>query len=143
MQAHDAEISVESVPHVKTEFPIFLPRSDKAVWPSKEILTELADSGNERSLPVDDENIILDVIRKTLIQLGYRVDTDISSHSALAAFQNTPDEYDLVITDMTTLGMTDYKLLDEIARMKSNIPIILCSGYNEKFDRELLLGVRV
>lgn len=143
VQAHGGEIRVESEPNVKTEFSVYLPLSDKAVKPSEEILTELAHPGNERILLVDDEEMILEVISKTLIQLGYRVDTYINSHAALAAFQNTPDEYDLVVTDMTMPGMTGYKLSEEISRIRSNIPIILCSGYNEKFDRETLLGVGV
>jgi DNA-binding NtrC family response regulator len=141
VKAHGGEIRVESVPNVKTAFSVYLPLTDKTVTPSDEIITEFAPPGNESILLVDDEGMILDVISKTLIKLGYRVDTYINSRSALVAFRNAPEEYDLVVTDMRMPGMTGYNLSEEISRIRSNIPIILCSGYNEKFDRETLLGV--
>jgi DNA-binding NtrC family response regulator len=143
VKAHGGEIRVDSIPNVKTEFSVYLPLTDKTVKPSDEIVAEFAPPGNERILLVDDEDMILDVISKTLIKLGYRVDTYINSRSALVAFRNAPEEYDLVITDMTMPGMTGYKLSEEISQIRSNIPIILCSGYNEKFDQPTLLGVGI
>jgi len=143
VKAHGGEIRVDSVPNVRTEFAVFLPLSDKAVQPSETIKTELAPPGNERILLVDDEDMILDVIGQTLVQLGYRVDAHDNSQAALSAFQLAPDSYDLVVTDMTMPGMTGYKLSQELSRIRSNIPIILCSGYNEKFDESTLRDVGV
>jgi signal transduction histidine kinase len=45
-----------------------------------------------------------------------------------------PDQFDLVITDMTMPGMTGAQLSAAILQIRPDIPIILCSGFNEKID---------
>ena len=58
-------------------------------------------SGTERILFVDDEPDQIDLNRQLLEHLGYTVDCLDDSTRALARFEEKPDGYDVVITDMT------------------------------------------
>ena len=42
-----------------------------------------------------------------------------------------PRRFDLMVTDMTMPQMTGLKLSQKILSLNPNIPIILCTGYNE------------
>jgi CheY-like chemotaxis protein len=50
---------------------------------------------------VDDEAFQVDLASKILGGLGYRVTAVNSSEQALDLYRKRPDDFDLVITDMT------------------------------------------
>jgi DNA-binding NtrC family response regulator len=54
----------------------------------------------------------------------------------LASFQNTPDRFDLVITDQTMPMMTGEVLVQELRKIRPDIPIILCTGYSHRIDAD-------
>ena len=55
---------------------------------------------------------------------------------AFETFKNTPDEFDLVITDQTMPEMTGSELSRRILQVKSDAPIILCTGYSNLIDKD-------
>jgi CheY-like chemotaxis protein len=59
-------------------------------------------------------------------------------------FKKQPDQFDLVITDMTMPKMTGDRLSAEILSVRKDMPIILFTGYNDKISKEkaLTLGIR-
>ena len=71
-----------------------------------------------------------------LERLGYSVATRTSSIEALELFKAGPDRFDLVITDIIMPNMTGDKLAREIIDIRNDIPVVLCSGYSEKFTRQ-------
>ena len=112
---------------------------------NKEIKTNLsAMGGNERILCVDDEKEIVRVEQQILERLGYLVTSKSSGVEALAAFQITPDNYDLVITDMSMPDITGIKLVEQLIKIRKDIPIILCTGFSEKISEEKMktLGIK-
>ena len=100
--------------------------------------------GTERILFVDDEKAGVDAIHPMLEGLGYKVTARTSSVEALEAFRNKPQGFDLVITDMTMPNMTGKDLAKEIMSIRSDIPIILCTGFSEKIDEKRAeeMGIR-
>jgi CheY-like chemotaxis protein len=66
--------------------------------------------------------------------LGYRVVSRTSSIEALEAFRSAPDKFSLVITDQTMPNMTGLQLTKEIRNIRSDIPIILCTGFSESVN---------
>ena len=74
--------------------------------------------------------------RQMLERLGYEVDAKMSSIEALELFRSKPDQFDLVITDLTMPKMTGDKLVKEILNIRPDIPIILCTGFSEKIDEK-------
>lgn len=100
-------------------------------------------SGNEHILLVDDEDLILEVEEMQLKALGYRVTIQNSSLNALKLFRLNPGEFDLVITDLSMPNMTGVQLAEEFLKIRPDIPLIICSGLNEKNNQEKakLVGV--
>jgi len=100
--------------------------------------------GNERVLLVDDEESIVAATQMILERLGYTITTRTSSIEALEAFRNNPGGFDLVITDMTMPNMTGKELAMELMAIRSNIPVILCTGFSEKIGerRAREIGIR-
>jgi CheY-like chemotaxis protein len=102
-----------------------------------------ARKGNERILLVDDEKQIIDIEQQILERLGYQVTPKTDSEEALEEFAALPDQFDLVITDMTMPKMTGYQLACKLMDIKPNIPVILCTGYNETITEEKALAMGI
>ena len=77
-------------------------------------------------------------------KLGYSVTIRHSSVDALTLFESTPDDFDLVLTDMIMPGMTGAQLAVEMMKIRHDIPIILCTGYTKNFaaDSALKVGIK-
>ena len=93
-------------------------------------------AGTERILFVDDEPALVHIGKQTLESLGYQVTTRTSSIEALELFKAKPEEFDLVITDMTMPNMTGDDLAEELMQIRPKIPVILCTGYSAKINQQ-------
>ncbi len=71
-----------------------------------------------------------------LERLGYKVAIELDSLKALNIFNENPDRFDLVITDQTMPEMTGSELAQKILQIRSDIPVILCTGYSNLIDEE-------
>ena len=66
------------------------------------------------------------------MRLGYDVTVSTDSRDALSFFRSKPEEFDLVITDMTMPNMTGVELARELIKIRQEIPVILCTGYTAR-----------
>ncbi len=119
-----------------TTFDVYLPEIDadlidEQVPDSEEMIT-----GSGNILVVDDEPVLINLMTQMLERLGYKVASSTSSPEGLQLFKDNPDQYDLVITDMTMPKMTGDTLAKEILAVRKNTPVILCTGYNEHISKE-------
>jgi len=126
---HGGGISFTSEQGKGTTFHVFLPRTDLR----EEITQESASfqplpGGRERILFLDDEKDLVFAGQKLLEKLGYDVVAGTDSLKALEVFRSQPDRFDLVITDQTMPHMTGERLAREILSLRSDVPIILCTG---------------
>ena len=119
-----------------TTFDIYLPLMEKTDRTESLTETEGRQGGKERILLVDDEESIARLEAQILTRLGYDVTFHATSQKALGAFQDDPDGFDLIITDMTMPEMTGDQLAMEISRIKPDIPIIICTGFSERISKE-------
>jgi CheY-like chemotaxis protein len=71
-----------------------------------------------------------------LTRLGYEVVTCTGSLEALEVFRAAPQSFDLVITDQTMPQMTGETLARELRHLRSDIPIILCTGFSHTITAE-------
>ena len=92
--------------------------------------------GHENILFVDDEPDLVDVGLQMLTMLGYRVTAINDSQEALDRFRQSPQKFDLVITDMTMPRMTGDVLSQHLLAVRPDLPIIICTGYSDKVDPE-------
>jgi excisionase family DNA binding protein len=81
-----------------------------------------------RILVVDDESSIRDLLSKTLALAEYDVDTASDGRSALERLRLYP--YDLLIADLRMPGIDGLSVIREAKRLKSNLPVIIITGYS-------------
>ena len=55
---------------------------------------------------------------------------------ALDLFSAQPVRFDLVITDLTMPDMTGDKLTSELMKIRPDIPVIICTGYEKKISKK-------
>ncbi|MGD1986630.1 MAG: response regulator, partial [Desulfobacterales bacterium] len=128
-------ITVDSEVGKGSTFHVYLPTIRRELAKEEEIQKPLP-MGYEHILLVDDEQPLVDIGKQMLERLGYTVDTRTSSIEALKLFEADPNRFDLVITDIVMPNMSGDKLADKIIGIRSDIPIVLCTGYSEKFTRQ-------
>jgi CheY-like chemotaxis protein len=99
---------------------------------------------NGRVLVVDDEQSVATFMHDLLESWGLEVTIAGSAVDAAAEVSRDAQRFDLVITDQMMPRMTGTQLARELGRMRSDLPVILYTGFNEGITREELesAGVR-
>ncbi len=135
IKEHKGFITVESKLGKGTTFSILFPavRKEAAIETETD---EIVPIGDEKILFIDDEEALVKIGHQSLERLGYKVEATTSPIEALAIFRSKPDQFDLIITDMTMPLMTGDKLIKEILNIRSDTPAILCTGFSEKIDEK-------
>jgi signal transduction histidine kinase/CheY-like chemotaxis protein len=140
---HGGDITVKSTPGKGTIFQVYLPLIED-VDPDVEFeSTDGAIKGEERILLVDDEEQIVAMEQQMLENLGYQVTARTDSAEALKVFAEHPQNFDLVITDMTMPHMTGDQLAQKMLDIEPNIPVILCTGFNQVITEEKALAMGI
>jgi PAS domain S-box-containing protein len=137
IKKHGGAVMLSSEPGKGADFYIYLPVMDSGEIKEPEPLTHdepLLPSGKERILLVDDEDSILETGKEMLEYLGYSVKTCAKSSDAWDLFQDAPDWFDLVISDMTMPDMNGDELARKMIAIRPALSVIICTGYNPKID---------
>ena len=90
---------------------------------------EIKAISDKRILFVDDEESLALLGADLLGDYGYQVTCAFNAETALQYFQQENSTFDLVITDESMPSMSGIELAQELYRISSATPVILCSGY--------------
>lgn len=82
-------------------------------------------------LLIDDDKTVTQLGTAILEIQGYHVISILESLKALALFKKQPNLFDLVITDYMMPSMKGDELTAEIRAIRTDIPILLCTGYSD------------
>jgi CheY-like chemotaxis protein/anti-sigma regulatory factor (Ser/Thr protein kinase) len=136
---YGGRVEVQSEVGVGTTFYIYLPVVDSQSSPVESVLAvPLPASGNEHILVVDDEEQVLNIITSILGGLGYVVTSKSSSQEALSLFKESKDDFDLLITDFIMPLMTGVDLCMQVKKIRPDMPVVLCTGYSDQVNDEIL-----
>ena len=80
-----------------------------------------------RILCVDDEEVILDSLRKILVLDGYSVDTVETGQEALGLIQ--VHDYDFVFTDLKMPAMSGTDVAKSVKHLRPDIDVVIITGY--------------
>jgi len=80
-----------------------------------------------RILVVDDEQVVLDSVRKNLKKEGYEIFTVLSASEALAHLRT--EGVDVVITDLMMPGMDGLEMMVEMKARGHDQPVVMITGY--------------
>ena len=81
------------------------------------------------ALVVDDEAAVRSVVGRMLGRLDYRVVEASSGAEAIAWIEAHPSDADLVLLDLRMPGMDGWSCLHELRRVRHDLPVVVCSGY--------------
>jgi len=127
----NGNITVQSEQNKGATFSISLPRCEEQFVPSSPLPLSSLPTGSECVLLVDDEESLVNMVQDMLHYLGYKVIPAMGSMEALDAFRTLPEQFDLVITDLTMPEMSGFALADELLKIRPDIPILLCTGLGQ------------
>jgi len=78
-------------------------------------------------LAIDDEQVILDAVKRVAGSEGWQVSTAADAHQGLdLAMKN---EYDLCLCDIKLPDMDGFEFLEHLNRTNSPLPVIMTTGY--------------
>lgn len=145
---HGGHILVDSVPGVGTTFRVLfpaadsMPTQDQGIEGTTKRITEKLHSAH--ILIVDDEISVGRFMGDLFESRGYRVMVMSDAQAALDLFTDNPNAFDLVVTDQTMPELTGVELTQKLLDLRSELPVILCTGHSEQVDeaRARELGVR-
>jgi len=127
---HSGIINVYSEKGTGSTFNIYLPASEKEVSITKKSRTAEIPKGTETVLFVDDEEIILDVGKDMLTEIGYKVLLAKSGKEAVEVYRQHKDTIDLVIVDMIMPRMGGGEAYDRMKEIDPHLKVLLSSGYS-------------
>jgi PAS domain S-box-containing protein len=143
VKEHQGHIKVYSEVGKGTTFNVYLPLMTKTPQTGSAETMKISKTGTERVLLVDDELPVARLERLMLERLGYEVTERISSTDALREFKEKPGAFDIVIMDMSMPGMSGEQLARELIAIRPDIPVVLCTGFSEKINKDSALAIGI
>jgi len=101
------------------------------------------DTTGESILLVDDDMATLLLMRRILVEAGYRVIAAQSGFECLDLFRSSSHSYDVVILDMAMPLLDGEETFQRLREIRADVPVILCAGFiqQEKLDRLMSSGL--
>lgn len=138
VRGHNGAISLESEPGKGTSFKVFFPAVPRTITaedasvastPAEEMRSW---RGTGLVLIVDDEKQVRDVAKAILEHRGFRTLLATDGREALNLFVEHRHELALVLLDLTMPELDGKDVLEQIRRMRPDVPVILSSGYTKQ-----------
>lgn len=144
VKSHHGVIAVETEPGEGTTFQSFFPVTEDLKLQEESTRRASVERGREHIMIVEDEIPLARLYKIALTKLGYQVTVLTDTCKALEMFQSNPDGFDLVFTDQAMPDMTGAQLSQALLKIRSDLPIILTTGYSETLSEKdaIVLGIR-
>ncbi len=136
VRAHSGAVTAYSQPGKGTTFRIYLPAASSNVVLAENVQQEPAAGGGEHVMYIDDEESLVFLGQRVLERMGYRVSGFSDPSQALQAFTQSPQAFDVVVTDLSMPGMSGFNLARAILQQRPDVPIVMTTGYVRPEDKE-------
>ena len=141
VRGHKGAIKVYSEPGQGTTIKVLLPAQKTARQdPTAAAVTKSAGLTGMTILIVDDEETVRDVVSQMLKQNNLKVMTAANGKEGVQLFKKHSDEISMVILDATMPEMNGEETFRELQTIKSNVRVVLTSGYNEQDATSYFVG---
>ncbi len=81
-----------------------------------------------RVLIIDDEAMIRQLAERILRRAGHEPVSVATGHEAIATFENSPDQFDAVILDLTLEDMSGHDCLEKLDQIRHSTSFIISTG---------------
>ena len=144
--AHDAHIEVDSASGEGSTFRIYFPAVETHAISVAAPAPEVApiQGQGKHVLYLDDEQAIIFLMKRLLERQGFRVSGFTDPREALAAVRANPEQFYLAVTDYNMPGMSGLEVASALREIRSDLPVVLASGYitEELRQKAPAVGVR-
>lgn len=125
VEQHGGWVTTEPEPNKGTAFDIFLPTAMQPEMPAMD------DSGSDvkHVIYVDDYEPMRDLVGEMLPDAGFQVTCYESGKAAFEAIRAEPQKYAAVVSDYKLLGFSGVDLLNQVKKIRADLPVIIISGY--------------
>ena len=146
VRGHGGALKIDSQAQEGSTFTVLFPVSERSV---EEAVSPPAGQHQWRGggvvLVVDDEEDVRITSRAMLESLGLTVISAEDGTTAVEVYRSRKDEIDAVLLDLTMPNLDGVETFRELRRIRSDVRVILSSGYNEqeisdRFGRTELAG---
>lgn len=132
VRGHGGSIRVSSAPGQGTVFSVLFPAVEAELEANPRKQQDAGDlSGSGTVLVIDDEELVRGMAKQALEHYGYSVLLAEDGGRGVEAFRREADRIKCVVLDMTMPVMSGEETLARIRAVRSDIPVILSSGFNE------------
>ncbi|NWJ44439.1 MAG: PAS domain S-box protein [Chloroflexi bacterium] len=132
IKQHKGWITVYSTLEQGTTFNIYVPiDSELLTNEQQKEYNSLVKGGSETILLVEDEVIVLSMVKSILIKLGYKILEAQNATSAMKLWEEHKKEIDLILTDIIMPGgISGIDLVEKIREKDNDVNVIFTSGYS-------------
>ncbi len=105
---------------------------------------EKVSSSAANLLIVDDEEMLVELLRRIVVRLGYHAISALSVKEALEIYEAQKESIDLIITDLVMPDIGGRALALELLQKYPNVRILISTGFSamDEIHELLELGVR-
>ncbi|HUP81731.1 MAG TPA: response regulator [Pirellula sp.] len=128
VQSHGGAIQVDSEIGTGTVFTLYLPLDAAAANTTIHRDSDISSQDSGTILLTDDEPMVLDMTKRMLESIGYRVISAVDGLDAVRLFREYVQEIDLVILDLVTPNLNGWEAVQEIRKLHPSAPAILTTG---------------
>ena len=133
IRAHKGTAMLKSEPGEGTSVRVLFPTCTEPVRPEKKLADEVETwSGMGTVLLVDDEDLVLELGKDMLEELGFTVLTAADGVEAIEIFQEHQQEIVCVILDIVMPRKDGKETYYELRALKEKVQVIFCSGCTEE-----------
>ena len=138
VSAHGGFVDVHSQPGTETTFAVYLPQATPVSAGEADTSDTARSGAGLRVLLVDDDAGVRMMSREVLQALDFAVIEASDGYQALTIFQQDPDAFDLVMSDVVMPRIGGVELLSAARELKPGQPFLLVTGYDR---HNVLAGV--
>jgi len=143
VKAYNGAITLQTAVGAGTTFNVLFPGVDDVAIDIPITPSDLSLGCGEHLLLVDDESVLLSVNTRILQRLGYRVTAFECPDQALRWVRDNPNDFELLMTDLTMPKMTGIQLSQAVVRQHPGLPVVLTSGLAGQISAEEALAAGV
>jgi CheY-like chemotaxis protein len=136
VNAHKGYIEVASIVGGGTTFGLYFPAIEGTMHPDPPpvVAEDPNISGSELIFIIEDETMLLNIVRTHVESFGYRVLVAQDGEEALKIFKEQHENIDVVLSDLGLPKIDGMQLFREFKKLQPDIPFIVASGF---FDAKM------